>query len=722
VLDYKKAKQLVAVVIKEEQAKAELRSAIASKDPAMLRDALARAAELGMTEGAEVKQAEALVALKAAIESRDREALEEAIGEAEAAGLDLKSETLAVIADDAERLLASKQKLALKLKKKVKGGRQPQKYQDAMAEIKHFQADADSARCDADKADEEEYAKAVRLLAVVIKEEQAKAELRSAVASKDPAMLRDALARAAELGMTEGGEVKQAEALVALKAAIESRDREALEEAIGEAEAAGLNDEENMNRAQAVRKEEQTRAELRSAIASKDPAMLRDALVRAAELGMTEGKEVKQAEALVALKAAIESRDREALEEAIGAAEAAGMTDGEEVNQAKALIALKVAIVALEALQLEVAIEEAIATGLQDCGDYEKAVKTLKEVQKEEEEEEAAISDRFLALTIGVEDAKRAQAVRKEEQAKAELRSAIASKDPAMLRDALVRAAELGMTEGGEVKQAEALVALKAAIESRDREALEEAIDVYREVVGVNKDAEYVAAVAILAKVGEEQQVGVEQQVGEEQGFDEGYNSDHLVERDKEGKTSEEDEEGQAAQRQEEQEEQEGGDVFEDVGSIYRYSAAAAKSWLVDVVMDLAHDHEEDMTIAVVLVDLEWHDGEIVEWSDGTCETDEPEHQLGYALIEFDGEMEQWVQLNWLRFVEHKTEKMMRGYPPGHEVGRWWTDEPALKEHKPADMPDSPWAVARHEDEAKAMRSGAGIKGAGRAPLAPAVV
>jgi hypothetical protein len=53
------------------------------------------------------------------------------------------------------------------------------------------------------------------------------------------------------------------------------------------------------------------------------------------------------------------------------------------------------------------------------------------------------------------------------------------------------------------------------------------------------------------------------------------------------------------------------------------------------------------------------------------------------AMLWFDGEMEKWVELNWLKFVEYKAEKTMLGYPPGHKEGRWWTDDPSLKEHKP---------------------------------------
>jgi hypothetical protein len=158
----------------------------------------------------------------------------------------------------------------------------------------------------------------------------------------------------------------------------------------------------------------------------------------------------------------------------------------------------------------------------------------------------------------------------------------------------------------------------------------------------------------------------------------------------------------------EEDEANEGGDTGDEEdeyhgepGSIYNYSAAAAALFMVDVTMELAHDQDIELTLAFVLGDLEWHDGEIVEWSDGTGETDAPEHAPGFALVEFDGEVEKWVQLNWLRFVEHRSEDMMLSYPPGHEEGRWWTDEAALKAHMPTDLPVSPWAEERLEEEAE---------------------
>jgi hypothetical protein len=76
-----------------------------------------------------------------------------------------------------------------------------------------------------------------------------------------------------------------------------------------------------------------------------------------------------------------------------------------------------------------------------------------------------------------------------------------------------------------------------------------------------------------------------------------------------------------------------------------------------------------------VLDDLEWHDGEVVAWFDGRGASDAPEHRPGYVLVEFDGEMEKWVELNWLKFVEYKAEKTMLGYRQDTKrgVGGWMT-------------------------------------------------
>jgi chemotaxis protein histidine kinase CheA len=113
------------------------------------------------------------------------------------------------------------------------------------------------------------------------------------------------------------------------------------------------------------------------------------------------------------------------------------------------------------------------------------------------------------------------------------------------------------------------------------------------------------------------------------------------------------------------------------------------EQWRVDthtMFAVLADDPEMILFISYVLDDLEWHDGEVVGWSDGSGATDAPNHRPGFVLVEFDGEREIWVELNWLRFVEAKTERTMLVCPPGHEEGRWWTDEPSLKAHKPVGL------------------------------------
>jgi hypothetical protein len=106
--------------------------------------------------------------------------------------------------------------------------------------------------------------------------------------------------------------------------------------------------------------------------------------------------------------------------------------------------------------------------------------------------------------------------------------------------------------------------------------------------------------------------------------------------------------------------------------------------------------------ISYVLDDLEWHDGEVVGWSDGSgSDADAPNHRPGYVLVEFDGETEKWVELNWLRFVEHKTEKTMLGYPAGHQAGRWWTDEASMKKHKPVDLVFASHGVQEYKEANK---------------------
>lgn len=249
---------------------------------------------------------------------------------------------------------------------------------------------------------EEDLAEAIQALKDAEAEQEKTASrnaLAAAITSGDIGRLRDALQRAADLGLDESEmdaarkALEQAEAKAAARAGLHDALRTGasladINASLQAAESAGLTDEADQLLIDAVKKkaaQEQAKRDLEEALSSKDPAKIREALVKAGEAGINANALQdaiaqlqaleRKADAAQKLRKAMDGSDADVdkLRAAIEAAAEAGLdaSDAEERLQeaerrATARRRLSDAMQSGELQALRAALEEAKEAGLPD--------------------------------------------------------------------------------------------------------------------------------------------------------------------------------------------------------------------------------------------------------------------------------------------------------------------------------------------------------------------
>eukprot|EP00435_Cladocopium_sp_Y103_P056183 s11_g18.t2 len=429
-------------------ARQQLREAMASGKPEDLQKAIAAGEAAGL--GPELDEARRLLAeeerraaarraLQKALVSRNPEALQDAIREGEAAGLPAKE------LEPARAALASED-----AKSKARKRLQQAMASKDIGQLKSALTAADRAGLNADDTRAARWKRRRGpLFRAVAVAEAAKKKLREAIASRDPESLRSAIAKGQQLGLDE---VKEAQRVLAEEEAKEQARRRLSAAAAGE-----------------------SISELEDALGAAAAAQLRPDELRAAQQRLEQLK--RRQAAREALQEALRHGDVEKLKQALQEAEREGVEDAlleqarevlrQKDRQDKAKEALQRAVSSGNMEELRAAIRQGQSVGLSD-EDLADALAKLKELEEEEERRQKEEAER-----IREEERQALMEKAKQDHAKDLLETALRSKDPDALRGAIDAARKAGLPEED---LTEAIQALKDAEAEQEKTAARNAL------------------------------------------------------------------------------------------------------------------------------------------------------------------------------------------------------------------------------------------------------